>query len=256
MTLKTQTNRQRSNTLHLLPGFTLVELLVVILIIAALAALAVTMNSKMILNADSAKSVANMRQIGSVIGLYAADNSMRLPAAKPNVIDANGNSVPGNVHWHQALLMIVHPQVTDVTLMNLDWYKSNNVFMHNPLFTENYGGGKYGANYQWKAWNPGYAFNLRIASNLGLTSKDVFSQTIAVPLNLIPQPERTPIVAPRGSWHFIYDAAQLSDEAMQGLLVNGKVPILFVDGHVETMPLKEYAARDLFNMPPPQKKAN
>lgn len=232
------------------------ELLVVILIIAALAAIAVTMTSKMRLNADSAKSVANMRQIGSVLGLYAADNSMRLPAAKPNVIDANGNSVPGNAHWHQALLMIVHPEVTDVAQMNLKWYKSNNVFLHNPLFTENYGGGRFGANYQWKPWNPGYAFNLRIASNLGLASRNAFSQTIPVPLNLIPQPERTPIVAPRGDWHFVYDAAQLSDQAMQGLLVNGKVPILFVDGHVETMPLKEYADRGLINMPPPQTRAN
>lgn len=234
-------------------GFTLVELLVVIVIIATLAALSFTMIAKMRKNADAAKSVSNMRQIGSVMGLYAADNSMRLPAAKPSVIDANGNSVPGNVHWHQALLLIVHPEVTNVTQMDLDWYKSNNIFMHNPLFTENYGDGKYGANYQWKAWNPGYAFNLQIANNLGLASKNAFSQTIAVPLNLIPEPERTPIVAPRGSWHFIYDAAQLKDEAMKGLLLNGKVPILFVDGHVETMPLEEYAARDLINMPAKKK---
>lgn len=231
-------------------------MLVVIVITAALAALAITMTSKMRRNADSAKSVANMRQIGSAVGLYAADNSMCLPAAKPNVIDANGNSVPGNIHWHQALLMIVHPEVTDVKEMDLNWYKTNNSFMHNPLFTEDYGDGKFGPNYQWKAWNPGYAFNLQIAANLGLASKNALSQTISVPLNLIPEPSRTPIVAPRGSWHFIYDAAQLKDEAMKGLLVNGKVPILFVDGHVETMPLEEYAARDLINMPPPKKKAN
>jgi prepilin-type processing-associated H-X9-DG protein len=229
------------------------ELLVVIVIVAALAALSITVIGKIRKNADAAKSVSNMHQIGSVMGLYAADNSMRLPAAKPFVTDANGNSVPGNIHWHQALTMIVHPEITNVTQMDLDWYKSNNVFMHNPLFTENYGGGKFGPNYQWKAWNPGYAFNLQIASNLGLASKNSPSQSVSVPLTLIPEPSRTPVVAPRGSWHFIYDAAQLKDEAMKGLLVDGKAPILFVDGHVETMPLEEYASRDLMNMPPPNK---
>ena len=40
---------------------------------------------------------------------------------------------------------------------------------------------------------------------------------------------------------------------MHDLLVDGKMPIMFVDGHVEVMTPAEYVQRELYLMPlPPQ----
>ena len=60
-------------------GFTLIELLVTIAIVAILAALALTATSAARTQGDRAKAISNMRQIGSAIGLYAADKDSLLP---------------------------------------------------------------------------------------------------------------------------------------------------------------------------------
>jgi prepilin-type N-terminal cleavage/methylation domain-containing protein len=62
-----------------LAGFTLIELLVTIAIIAILAALALTAMGAARTQGDRAKAISNMRQIGSAIGLYAADKDSQLP---------------------------------------------------------------------------------------------------------------------------------------------------------------------------------
>jgi len=60
-------------------GFTLIELLVTIAIVAILAALTLTAMNAARKQGDQSKAVANMRQIGSAIGLYAADKDNLLP---------------------------------------------------------------------------------------------------------------------------------------------------------------------------------
>ena len=60
-------------------GFTLVELLVVIGVIAVLAALSLAVLSKVGAASDRSKAISNMRQIGAGIALFAADNDGRLP---------------------------------------------------------------------------------------------------------------------------------------------------------------------------------
>lgn len=60
-------------------GFTLVELLVTIAIIAILAGLALTAIGSMRSHSDRSKAIANMRSIGSAIGLYAAEKDTLLP---------------------------------------------------------------------------------------------------------------------------------------------------------------------------------
>ena len=60
-------------------GFTLVELLVVITTIAALAALAFVMNSKMKESAGESVTTANLRQIGKALASYTAENG-RFPS--------------------------------------------------------------------------------------------------------------------------------------------------------------------------------
>ena len=56
-------------------GFTLVELMVCMVIVAVLAALAFALSRKAIRNANSAKDMATMRQIFQAFPLYAADNN-------------------------------------------------------------------------------------------------------------------------------------------------------------------------------------
>lgn len=61
-------------------AFTLIELLTVIAVIAILAAILIPAVSKVRLSANSTKSASNLKQIGSLANLYAAENHGRLPA--------------------------------------------------------------------------------------------------------------------------------------------------------------------------------
>lgn len=61
-------------------GFTLVELLFVIAIIAVLASMAVPAVGPMIERGRSARCAGNLRQIGVAVQQYAADNDYRFPA--------------------------------------------------------------------------------------------------------------------------------------------------------------------------------
>jgi prepilin-type N-terminal cleavage/methylation domain-containing protein/prepilin-type processing-associated H-X9-DG protein len=63
-------------------GFTLVEILVVIGIIVLLAALAFPAYRSTINSAKSAEAVSNLKQIGVMVGNYAADNGNRLPPGR------------------------------------------------------------------------------------------------------------------------------------------------------------------------------
>lgn len=60
-------------------AFTLVELLVVLAVIAILAALSLGGLSKLRASSDRSKALSNMRQIGTGITLFAADNDGKLP---------------------------------------------------------------------------------------------------------------------------------------------------------------------------------
>ena len=60
-------------------AFTLVELLVVLAVIGILAALSLGGLSKLRASSDRSKAISNMRQIGTGITLFAADNDGKLP---------------------------------------------------------------------------------------------------------------------------------------------------------------------------------
>jgi prepilin-type N-terminal cleavage/methylation domain-containing protein/prepilin-type processing-associated H-X9-DG protein len=67
-------------------GFTLTELLVVIVIVAVLAATAFTITRQVVAKAHQAGCVAVMRQVGIATGAYISDNNDRMPGP----IGANG----------------------------------------------------------------------------------------------------------------------------------------------------------------------
>ena len=69
----------KSPTLRSDPGFTLLELLVVISIIAILAAIAIPVTLGVLRAADRAKCASNLRQVGTAMGNYMGDNDGYLP---------------------------------------------------------------------------------------------------------------------------------------------------------------------------------
>ncbi|RYD22267.1 MAG: prepilin-type N-terminal cleavage/methylation domain-containing protein [Verrucomicrobiaceae bacterium] len=221
-------------------GFTLVELLVVIVIVATLAAISFTVGPKMMRNGEAAKSVQNMRQIGSVLMTYAVDNNSKLPP--PRGEDSSGNEV----HWHQALLALTYPDVDTSKFNDKEWWNNNNPFLKNPLMKAK---SKPNA---FEPWFPGYAMNREIATNLGLDNGDWGKgkggpQTQGIPLGSISDTARTPVVVPRYDWHYIGQDLVKTD--MEFLLVEGKLPVLFVDGHAESMRPQEYLDRHLDQAP-------
>lgn len=62
------------------PGFTIMELLVVIAVIAVLAALAAPLYQRVAESGRSAGCVSNLRQLGAALNLYVSENNNTMPA--------------------------------------------------------------------------------------------------------------------------------------------------------------------------------
>ncbi len=229
-------------------GFTLVELLVVIVIVATLAALAFTVGPKMKRRGESAKALQNMRQIGPLMMNYATEHSFALPAMRPQIPDDKGGTTEG-LHWHQALATQLYPDLDHDKLLDDKWWDETKPLLRNPMFKASTF-----APLKLACWKQGYAMNRQIMQNLGFNgnwgtvdgpnAKDI-------PLGSIPEPSRTPLVAPRvNDWH--YAGADLGAKENKGFIVDDKLPILFVDGHIESMRPSEYVSRKLDMIPKPK----
>lgn len=221
-------------------GFTLVELLVVIVIIASLAALSLTIGPRMMAKARATESMQNIRQIVPLLTTYAADHSMTLPPIQGDVNMPDGSIE--TLQWNDVCLSLLYPDKNISDLKNKSWWDTNKIILKNPQFKAN------------TPSNPGYAMNEMIAENIDSANGGNLSAKI--PLSLIPDPSRTPLVAPFNVFHFRFDDSEIGSfksGVQKTLLSENRFPIVFVDGHLETMTPNEYKDRKLSEMPDPDR---
>ncbi len=223
-------------------GFTLVELLVVIAIIAVLAALSFTVGPKMLKKAKATEAMQNLRQLGPLLSTIAADHEMKLPAALGPVTQPDGTTP--TLQWNEVCLAMLFPDAKPADLTSKVWWDKNQTLLKNPLFKAS------------TPLNPGYALNEMIAENLAAAKGPLPSHddllAISVPLAALSEPSRTPLVAPCDNYFYRYDAAEIAgfkSGTLKELMTDGKVPVLFVDGHTETITPDEYLQRKLFEVP-------
>jgi prepilin-type processing-associated H-X9-DG protein len=219
-------------------GFTLMELVISITIVVTLAAIIFAVARKMKESAISAKSVQNMRQIGSILGVYAADHSLKLPPAQ---VKTN----KGNILWFHELMSLIYPDQIDQDRMLYDkkWWEKNQPFFHNPVMTAS-------SIRAFQPWFPGYSLNNQITNRVFTANNSADyanNESTPVPMVRISDPARTPYAVP--FWNWKYTPANVSSPEMKEYLVSGKIPVLFVDGHVETVTPGEYLSRKLDDMP-------
>ena len=229
-------------------GFTLVELLVVIAIIAVLAALSFTVGPKMLRKAKATEAMQNLRQLGPLLSTVAADHEMKLPAILGPVVQPDGTTL--DLQWNEVCLATLFPDTAPADFKTTQWWYKKKVFLRNPLLTET------AKPRGWTPLNPGYAFNEMIAENLetakGAIPAHADLVAIRVPLAALSDPGRMPLIAPCDNYFYRYDAAEVAgfeSGTLKDLTNDGKVPVLFVDGHIEVMTPEDYVTRKLFEVP-------
>ncbi len=223
---------------HKKAAFSLVELLVVFGIVTVLAGLIFTMVTRMRKKADEAKQVSILHQIGPLMVLNTTESNGLLPATV-------STKEKGGVHWHQALHGLLNPDLSIDRVKSYDYWNKSNPLIKNPLYKSPSPNGL-----KLQPWCPGYGMNTRIVDNLKLPvdyTNGEWQANRPIPIAAIGDTSRTPLVAPAPDYHF--GTIRDKDPNLAQFLINKQIPLLFVDGHVETIAPKDYEARKLHLMP-------
>ena len=217
-------------------GFTLVELLVVIVIIAVLGTLSAVIGPKILKKGRQSSSISNMRQLNTYLASYASDNSNKLPA--PVTLNDNEEEI----YWHTILQSEISGVSTE-KLLNDAWWKQNESMLINPLLPKG----------QISHKKIGYGMNAAIVQNVALSKDQSLALEDAVyeqvNLNNVPDNSRTPIIAPFWNWAYVITSDNVDNPRWEELSVSNRIPILFLDGHTEMMTPREYVSRHLDQMP-------
>lgn len=221
-------------------GFTLVELLVVISIVAVLTGLTATFLPKALKKGAQTKSVAGMRQMASAFRMHAQDHANRLP---PVVTRADESEAGKDTYWYIYLEQRNSSQDLGDYFKD-KWWKENKTSIYiNPMLPKK--------NLTHKS--TGYAMNSELAYNVATSRGDKMdpadSKYTAVNLNSIPNETVTPMVVPHWSWSYKLDKKEAGDTRFAPFLVNGSLPVLFLDSHIETLTPKQYVAKGLNLVP-------
>lgn len=97
----------------------------------------------------------------------------------------------------------------------------------------------------FKADKPGFGMNKNFPYTYNESNNDINwvpgkggAQSVGVMVSRVKRPSRTPVFGPAPD--FLFDGNVFKIDAMQPLIVDGKVPLMFVDGHIETVQTKDY----------------
>jgi|GEM_PF-6317629 len=221
-------------------GFTLIELLVVISIVAVLSTLAAVMAPKILKKSAQTKTVQSMQKMASSLNLYANDNANRIP---PPVTPASENEEKADVYWFTWLEAQTSGKSLDDLLKDGYWKQTKSSDFVNPTIPKK----------DLKHDSVGYGMNGQLATNIALTRDEKLDPEVALntPINLLTvrNPERTPIIRPHWTWAYSGNKAEGSDKKLLPYLAGGTLPVLFLDGHVETMTPVAYATKGLQEVP-------
>lgn len=220
-------------------GFTLVEILVVIAILAVLAGTTAIMAPKILRKGRQAESIENMKQMTILMAAHANDHGNRLPAPMTPGTD---NESGQDAYWHVVLQHEVSGETIDRYLTDR-WWKENKSIFINPLHPKK----------DLKAKSVGYAMNAVLGTNIARTRGENLgveeSKVTGINMNTVREPERSPVIVPHWDWFYTLDSSESNSKKFDPYLVNDRIPVLFLDGHIETMTLQEYKKRDLHEMP-------
>lgn len=198
-------------------GFTLTELLVVIAIIATLAALSVVGIKRFRASGAMVKSTGNLRQIHLVSSMYSADNNQKLMPAKTISLQ----------QWQWVVATYMGREYAGIwEFMDKGVYKSEVDLLVAPGWTKS-------PHYdKTRFWQTGYGMNMQpgLPSDSTANTEESPEWGRAFRLDKITAQSIRAYIFTWPEWNAYYSASS----AVKGALYNGKLSVLFFDGHVES----------------------
>jgi prepilin-type N-terminal cleavage/methylation domain-containing protein len=221
-------------------GFTLVELLVVMVIVATLAGLTTAFLPKALKKGAQTKAIQQMRQMSASLELYAKDHANRIP---PVITPAEDSEEKRETPWVYYMEQMNSNKDLDVYFRDKWWQENRSSIYRNPLQPKN----------KITAKSTGYAMNAALAYNLAASRGEKLdladAKYVGVNLNAVQDGTKVPIIIPHWGWSYVGDKKEMSDKRFEPFLVSDRIPVLFLDSHVEVMTPKEYVSRGLNAVP-------
>lgn len=230
-------------------GFTLIELLTVIAIIGILAAIIIPTTAKVREQAAKSRSSSNLRQWGTALHLYVAENKglmpLRGPADRPTWANVAAENDQARLAWYNTL----PPYVSELPLHLLaaDAVQQDRLYSEKSIhrdpraeFTD-----------ARKAGNPCFSYSLNSQLPTSRSGGAGLSNTVRHPLNRFPSPSQTVFLFESRSNPNDGTPAELADNQSGrayghsrhvSYRYGGRVSMVFLDASVRT-----YRSSDIYN---------